>query len=270
MKNLLAILFNISSTAMLVLICGTPALMAWLPIRLLPGIWIFAGVFFAPFIYALGFVLTAGLLSRPFRSGIVAGKFPRDLSHPVYRKRRYYGICWTALYYCKPIYYLCLTIPWLKWLTFRLFGYRGQMDFTVYPDTWLRDLPLLDLGKGVYIANRATLGTNMPLNNGKILVEGIKIGSRSLVGHLTMLAAGVELGEDTQIESGCALGMFVKMGSRCGLGGTVTVEHYAQIGDDAFMGTSSYLGFRARLPNGATIPPFTSLSKQGTSEGKSK
>ena len=31
---------------------------------------------------------------------------------------------------------------------FRIFGYRGSMDFTIYPDTWIRDLPLLDFGEG--------------------------------------------------------------------------------------------------------------------------
>jgi carbonic anhydrase/acetyltransferase-like protein (isoleucine patch superfamily) len=179
------------------------------------------------------------------------------LSHPIYRKRRYYGLCWTALYYCKPVYFVCLTIPWLKRLTFRLFGYRGQMDFTVHPDTWIRDLPLLDLGKGVYIANRATLGTNMPLKNGKILVNGIRIGARSLVGHLTMLAAGVELGEDTQIESGSALGMFVRVGSRSSLGANITVDHYAKIGNAASVGNASYVGCRSRLSNGAVVPPFS-------------
>jgi hypothetical protein len=153
---------------MLLAIFGTPALIAWLPVCLLPGLWSLAGVFVAPLVYAIVFPLVAGVLSRLFCNGIVPGKFPRDLSHPIYRQRRYYGLCWTALYYCKPVYYVCLTIPCLKWLTFRLFGYRGQMDFTVHPDTWIRDLPLLDLGKGAYVANRATLGTNMPLKNGKI------------------------------------------------------------------------------------------------------
>jgi hypothetical protein len=68
-----------------------------------------------------------------------------------------YGLCWTSLYYCKPVYHFCLCVPWLKALVFRLFGYRGDLNFTVYPDTWIRDLPLLDFGKGAYISNRATL-----------------------------------------------------------------------------------------------------------------
>jgi hypothetical protein len=50
-------------------------------------------------------------------------------------------------------------------LAFRLLGHRGSLDFKVDPDTWIRDLPLRDLGPGAYVSNRATLGTNMVLSN---------------------------------------------------------------------------------------------------------
>ena len=99
-----------------------------------------AGLALAAVLYPLAYLLTCGLLSRPFWSAIKPGRFPRSLSHPVYFGRRLYGLCWTAVYY-SPFYWLYLSVPTLKWLTFRLFGYRGQMDFTLYPDTWIRDLP---------------------------------------------------------------------------------------------------------------------------------
>jgi hypothetical protein len=166
-------LFSVVSLLMLASIFGLPLMATWGLVHLASGSgWVWPALLIAPLVYTLCFVLTAGALSLPFQSGIIAGKFPRDLRHPVYRKRRFYGLCWTSVYYFKPLYFLCLTIPWLKWATFRLFGYRGQMDFTIYPDTWIRDLPLLELGRGAYIANRATLGTNIPLSNGKVRLLG--------------------------------------------------------------------------------------------------
>src|SRR5690606_32657555 len=101
--------------------------------------------------------LISGLLSCPFQSAIIPGRFPRDLGESIYARRRLYGLCWTLVYYCKPVYAGWLAVPALKRLLFRLFGYRGPTDFTVYPDTWIRDLPLLHFGSGVYVANRATL-----------------------------------------------------------------------------------------------------------------
>ncbi len=98
-------------------------------------------------------------------------------------------------------------------MTFRLFGYRGQMDFTVYPDTWIRDLPLLKFGKAAYLANRSTIGTNMALSNGKILVDTIEVGENATVGHLTMLAPGVSVGANSEVGAGCEIGIRVRIGS---------------------------------------------------------
>src|SRR5262245_33670865 len=44
----------------------------------------------APFLYVVGFVFAAGLLSIPHRRHVVPGSFPRDLRLPAYRGRRLY------------------------------------------------------------------------------------------------------------------------------------------------------------------------------------
>src|ERR1700729_2420556 len=90
-KSLSAFRFNCLCGAMVSAIYGGPAIAAWLPIRLLGKSWILVGILFAPMFYAFAFAITAGLLSRRFIGSIIAGKFPRDLTHPIYRKRRYYG-----------------------------------------------------------------------------------------------------------------------------------------------------------------------------------
>lgn len=124
----------------------------------------------APVVFALCFIIVSGLISNLGRYGVVEGKFPRKSEHPIYALRKIYGAAWTQLYYFKPLYAVCLSIPALKKLMFRLFGFSGSIDITVFPDTWLRDLPLLNIGHGAYLANRATLGTNMCLNDGSIIL----------------------------------------------------------------------------------------------------
>ena len=168
----------------LFLIIGTPA-------GLVGALWIVSEHFWvrlavlsaAPLLYAILYVGIAGLLSLPHHKAIVPGVFPVDLSDPVYSRRKLYGLCWTSVYYFTPIYFLFLSIPFLKKILFRLFGYRGGLDFTVYPDTWIRDLPLLNFGRGAYLSNRATIGTNIILTNGHILVDGITVDEGGLVGH---------------------------------------------------------------------------------------
>jgi hypothetical protein len=132
-----------------------------------------------PILVSVIFATTAGICSLPFQRYIIPGKFRRNLNDTVYFGRRAYGLCWTALYYCTPVYFLCLSFAPLKWLTFRLFGYRGSMNFVIYPDTWIRDLPLLNFGDCAYLSNKATVGTNIALSNGLILVGPITFKAKS-------------------------------------------------------------------------------------------
>ena len=240
----------------LVLIFGIPvvatgALLEWSWLSL----WRWPVLLVSPLIYVVAFVVTAGVLSLPYQSGIIAGKFPRDVRHPVYRKRRLYGLCWTAVYYFKPLYFLCLSLPWLKWLLFRLFGYRGGLNFTVYPDTWIRDLPLLDIGEGAYIANRATLGTNLAFINGTILVDRISIGRGSVVGHLSVIGTGAILDEYSEVGMGCFVGLRCKLGRGSLLQPCCGINHLAAIGANVIVGARSYVGVRTQIGNGLKIAP---------------
>lgn len=220
----------------------------------------------APMMFSIVFCLIAGILSMPHHKGIIVGKFPRDVAHPVYFDRRMYGLCWTSLFYFKPVYYLCLTVPVLKIMTFRLFGYKGQMEFTIYADTWIRDLPVLNFGKGAYIANRATLGTNLALPTGEIMVGRVSVGSNSLVGHLTAIACDSSLGERSEIGACAAVGYKSSIGDDVRVAGRCVIEHGVNIGDGCRIGTHSYVGSASRVANdvnilpGSNIPPRSKIS----------
>jgi acetyltransferase-like isoleucine patch superfamily enzyme len=217
-------------------------------------------VLLAPLIYAALFVTVSGTLSLPHQAAIVAGKFPRDVGHPIYFHRRLYGLCWTCLYYNKPVYYLTLTIPLLKRLAFRVFGYRGSMAFTVYPDTWIRDLPLLNFGPGAYIANRATLGTNLALSDGTTMVDRITVGKNTVIGHLVAMAPGCVFGDDVEIGSVTAIGYRSVFGDRADIQPRCSIEHGVRIGADSFIGATSYIGSASKLGIGVVIAPGSVLA----------
>lgn len=208
----------------------------------------------APFVYAVLYVTVAGLLSTPFHGSIRAGKLPRDLQNPAYRARRLYGLCWTAVYYFTPVYWVALTLPWLKRWTFRRFGYRGQMDFTVYPDTWIRDLPLLEFGPGAYVSNKATIGTNVATNNGHLLVDAVTIGKGAMVGHLAMVSTGCVLDEGAEVGVGCALGSKIHVGKGAYVAPCTAVGHYADLAEGAEVGFQSWIDMRARIGPGVKLP----------------
>lgn len=228
----------------------------------------FAAIVVALPIFALSFMFIAGILSRPSQKKIIRGRFPRQPFHKVYFWRRIYGSCWTNVFYFKPLYYVLLSIPILRKSLFRIFGYKGPLNFVVYPDTWIRDLPLLYFGDGSYCSNRSTVGTNMCLQDGSILVDRVHIGDRSVLGHLSMLAPGVKLEKDVEVGSGVALGIRCRMkdGSRIAAGSSV--NHGSIFGARSETGGHSHIGLRVeigddlKIPAGANIPAGAILKTQ--------
>lgn len=189
---------------------------------------------------------------------VIPGKFPRQVDHPVYGPRRLYGTMWTAVYYFKPLYWLLLSNRLTKTLLLRGFGYTGAIDMTTYPDTWIRDLTLLKLGEGAYLANKSTLGTNLCLADGTIYVDRIEIGKNSIVGHLCMTSPGFSMGDNCELGSGSAMGIHVKLGNGVKIGPCSTVYHGARVADHVNVGSCSYIGTKAIInAQGLEIPPFT-------------
>lgn len=211
----------------------------------------------APLLFTFTLVLVAGLLSRAHQHAVRPGRFPRDVGDPTYRARRLYGLCWTSVYYFTPLYFLALTLPGFKRLTFRLFGYRGQMDFTVYPDTWIRDLPLLDLGPGAYVSNKATLGTNVALRSGVLLVDHVSVGAGALVGHLAMVSTGTVLEEGSEVGVGCAVGSKVVLRRQAAVSACCAVGHLAELGAGCDVGHMSSVGIAARIGPGVRLAPVS-------------
>ena len=246
---------RVLSGPILLTIFGIPLAIVLLPVALhLSAGSILITAVTAPFIYCAFFVLTAGVISLPFRASVAPGTLPRDLAHPVYARRRLYNLCWTSVYYNKPAYFLCLSVPWLKRAVFRLFGYRGSMEFTVYPDTWIRDLPLLSFGEGAYISNRATVGTNIVMNDGTILVDRISVGKCAQIGHLCLLAPGASVGDGAVVGVAASLGIRATVGENTSVQPMATLNHGARVGAGSTVGHGAYLGVRCQVDSGVSLP----------------
>lgn len=204
----------------------------------------------APIVYIVSTVLTCGLLAQTGKAGLVEGKFNRTISDPMYFRRRLHATPWTYIFYFKPLYFICLSIAPLKSLLFRLFGYKGQLDFVAYPDTWLRDLPVLDIGAGAYLSNKSSIATNICLMDGRILVEGIKIGKKSCVGHATLIGPGTTMGEEVEIDASTTSGLRVNFGNKVKIGEMCGIQHGVKIEDGAVIEATCVIGLRCRIgPN---------------------
>jgi len=215
-------------------------------------------------IFVVSSSLIAGVISLIGREGIKRGKFPRNLDHPIYCKRRVYGTAWTQLFYFKPLYSIIISIPLLRTMVFRLFGYKASMDITVYPDTWIRDLPLLKFSPGTYLSNRATIGSNICLNDGTILVDGITTGESAMIGHLVMVAPGAKIGSKSEIGVGTAVGIRNRIGIGTIIKPTCALNHGVVIGDNCDIGPHSYLGLKTIIGNNVVIPAGSNIPNGST------
>ncbi len=222
----------------------------------------------APLVFMFSFVLIAGIFAQISRFGIIEGKFPRLTSHPIYALRKIYGTAWTQVFYFKPLYAVMLAIPLFKRILFRLFGYRSNLDFALYPDSWIRDLPLVSIGKGAYIANRCALGTNLSLSDGSTLVGPITIGEGALIGHLCAMAVGCKVGDGAEMESTSSMGVKVKLGKKVKVCARAGIYHAVDIGENSVIGAGTSIGVRVRIgPNiriamGAYIPTGAHIKTQ--------
>lgn len=208
----------------------------------------------APVIYSLIYVVVSGSLSKLHARGVVEGKHRRDSENPIYFHRTLYNLCWTSVYYFKPIYWLFLSFQPLKLCMFRIFGYKGPVSFTVYPDTWIRDLPLLYFGEGSYISNRATLGSNIIVDSNTVRIGKIELGKNAMIGHLAVVGLGLKMGEDSEIGVRAITGVEVTLGQSAIVGAASNIGHYVKIGKNARIGESSYVATRTTVDSGAEIP----------------
>lgn len=216
----------------------------------------------------LAYALAAGFLSRLHRRHVIEGRMPVDTGLRSYFHRRLYGLCWTSIYYSGPLYFVILSVPLLKRTVFRLFGYRGSMDFTIYPDTWIRDLPLLNFGRGTYLSNKATVGSNMIfVHNGKqsIVVGRIDIGAGSMIGHAALVGPGTWIGENVVMGVGSAIGRKASIGDRTMIGDVMVVDHGGTVGRDCVLGTRSYVGLKAHVPDGVHVPTLGTATRKAVS-----
>lgn len=249
--------------AYLTTIYGVPALCLAFAAKV-PAPWSWLAVLAAPLAYAA----TACLLSLPHQRFVVEGRMRVDGAIPAYFHRRLYGLCWTAVYYSGPLYHALLSAPLLRRALFRGFGYRGSLDVTLYPDTWLRDLPLLRLGAGCYLANKATIGTNMIfLRSGQKWIEvgGVHLGKNVMVGHMAVVGPGSTIGDHAQIGVVAAVGRRATVGEHACIGDGAVLDHGASVAARATVRARCYVGMGRQVVAGEAMAPGQALLRRAAS-----
>ncbi len=213
-------------------------------------------------------------LNQPFFQKIVsnikAGTFNRETENQDYQDRLVYTKALRKFAYNPAILNEVFSCSELKESFFRTFGYKGALDFTIYPKCWLRDLPVLDIGSDTYLADGILLGTNQVSTDQKVLKVGtIKIGERCVFDQDCKLGYNANIGDDCIIGIQTSIGLKCKMGNNVKIGEATTIRHGVTIGNDVIIGSESQIGNFCVIEEGvvleefSTIPSFSIVTKEG-------
>lgn len=191
---------------------------------------------------------------------IKPGTFKREENTKDYSDRLIYTREFRKFIYNPAVLNILFSDLELKTKFFRTFGYRGQMDFTIYPNCWLRDLPMLDIGEGTYLADGILLGTNQVSIDQKVLKVGtIKIGSRCVFDQQCKLGYNSVIGDDCIIGIQSAIGLKCRMGNGVKVGESTTIRHGVTIGDGAILGSETQVGSFSVIEDGVILPEFSRI-----------
>lgn len=169
-----------------------------------------------------------------------------------------------------PTMRLLLSDPALKIWFFRVFGYLGEMQFTLRQAVWFRELPLLDIGRDAHLGYGMMLGTSQMLPDGESAVlRRISIGERTFFNQHAVVEGGVSVGAD------CSIGIRTTIGSDAQISNEVEIGDYGRIGDEAVISDRCQIGAGAsigrativdagvKVEEGAQIPAYHRLTRGG-------
>lgn len=203
-------------------------------------------------------------------SNIKAGKFVRNREEKDYNDRIIYTQELRNYLYNPAVLNVIFGNQPLKEKFFRAFGYKGEVSFTIYPKCWLRDLPLLDIGKNVYLADNILLGTNQVTPDQKSLVVGkIKIGDNCIFDQGCSVGGKTTIGQDGIIGFEVAIGFKNRIGDHVKIGERSTIGHGNRIGENVTIGYMSKVGHFCIIEDGVEIdemteiPSYSLVTKEG-------
>ncbi|MEM9144944.1 MAG: hypothetical protein AAGC57_02020 [Pseudomonadota bacterium] len=133
---------------------------------------------------------------------------------------------------------------------FRVFGYRGDLQFRIMPAVWIRELTLLDIGRDAHIGYGVMLGTSRILNDGdSVLLRRIAIGERCFFNQHGVVEGGASIGSD------CSIGIRSTIGADSKIGDGVEIGDVVRIGEEASIGDGCRIGCGASVGAGSIVDP---------------
>lgn len=176
------------------------------------------------------------------------GILPCEEMHPAQRLYRRYCAALVVFTESPDVMRMILAEPILRISFFRVFGYRGEVRFSMMPSVQLRDLPLLDIGRDAHLGYGVMLGTAEMLPNRKAMaLRPIAIGARTFFNQHSVVEGGTRIGAE------CSIGIRGLVQGDCTVGDRVEIGDFARIGRGAILGDGARIGHGAIVGEGSIV-----------------
>lgn len=161
-------------------------------------------IFVAPVIIVTTYVLVIAIFVL-LHSQVVCRLLPR-VKKGKYRietiEGKLYGVALTRDSVAKRLVELLDWIPfitqkYLKPFLFRFYGLKVGKNVYIATESYL-DCSLTSIGSNTFIGHRALLSNHLN-ENGYLIIGKIKIGANCVIGGLTLISPGVEIGDNVLI-----------------------------------------------------------------------
>jgi acetyltransferase-like isoleucine patch superfamily enzyme len=153
---------------------------------------------------------------------------------------------------------------WLRFLYYRLMGMRLHPGVILGTGAVLRQVELIELGRGSVIGIGATLSCHVNRDGGTHYQAPVRVGARSLIGTLAAVGPGCTIGEGCVVGARATLPMGVTVGDGASVGPSVVVKPNTTIGAGARVLSCSLV--LADVPAGETWSGTPARRVSGPSE----
>lgn len=165
--------------------------------------------------------------------------------------------------------FLVYGITTLRFLAFRALGCRNAFASDASADATVLDVALHEIGAGSMLASGVVV-TGHFMNEGKLVLSPVRIGSDTMIltgaqlGPGTEIGPRVSIGPMTMISGHLQIAAGAKIGPQCTLRGGVRVEEEATIEESVYLESKVEVGKGARVLAHTRVPKGTIIEPGAT------
>lgn len=202
------------------------------------------------FVFINCFTITAGFMRYMLQPRLIEGQFAMPNSQQ-YRAYMINSVIYNT-YIASPFAKYALSIFYLKWIFFRLFGMKLPKSSLLSFESTIKQPELIEIGEKTLIGQACTIVCHISPNLKTHIQKKVKIGSNTCIGGQSAIGPGSTIGSNTLIGAKNNISMDVKIGNNVQTGFMVTFSTGVEVPDNVKVRGHSLITRDCKISPGET------------------